>query len=325
MGLESALPGGGGGDDDDDGDFPEIVGSSPAAQALRRDMARLAPWDVTVYIHGETGAGKEVVARALHRGSRRRRGPFVPINAAGFSDELFDGELFGHARGAFTGAVDAREGFVARANGGTLLIDEVGELTTRAQAKLLRFLETREYHRLGENRPRKVDVRVLSATNADLRRRVAEGRFREDLLYRLEVHTLKVPPLRDRGDDVLLLARQLVEKAAERAHLPVPELTDGVLEALRSYTWPGNVRQLQSEMERLLTHARGGPVQKDYLSPEVRVGRVGEPSRLRQSMRDFECERVRQALARHPTRAGAAGELGITRQALHKKRRRYGL
>ncbi len=325
MGLEGALPGGGGGDDHDPAGFPEIVGKSPVMRALRRDIAWLAPFDATVYIHGETGVGKEMVARALHGGFRRRRGLFVPFNAAGFSDELFDGELFGHARGAFTGAHSAREGYVARAEGGTLFIDEVGELSARAQAKLLRFLEEREYHPLGESRPRKANVRVLSATNVDLRRRVAEGRFREDLLYRLIDYVLEVPPLRDRGEDVITLARHFLEDAARRAQLPVPELAEEVRAALRSCPWPGNVRQLRSEMVRLLINGRGQAVRLDHLSPDVRLSPIREPARLKTSVRDFECEKVRQVLARHRTLAAAAAELGITRQALHKKRRAYGL
>ncbi len=328
MGLESALPGGGGGDDDGDdgaGGFPEIVGSSPAVLALRQDVARLAGSELTVHIHGETGTGKEVVARALHRLSRRRRRLFVPFNAAGFNDELFDGELFGHARGAFTGAQDAREGYVARAQGGTLFIDEVGELTLRAQAKLLRFLEEREYQRLGECVPRKADVRVVSATNAVLAERVADGRFRDDLLYRLNDYTLTLPPLRDRGEDVIHLARHFLEEAARRAELPAPELTPEVMAALRSFPWPGNVRQLKSEMRRLLFNGGGGRVGLEHLSTEVRVARARERSGLRASVRDFERERLREVLARHPTVAGAAAEVGISRQALYKKRRRYGV
>jgi DNA-binding NtrC family response regulator len=295
-------------------------------EGLRRDVARLAGSSVSVHIHGETGTGKEVVARALHHTSRRRGGPFVAFNAAGFGDELFDAELFGHARGAFTGAVAAREGYVARAEGGTLLIDEVGELTLRAQAKLLRFLEEREYHRLGETRPRKADVRVLSATNADLRRRVAEGRFRDDLLYRLDGYTLTLPPLRDRGEDVILLARHLLEEAARRAELPAPELTPEIVAALRSFPWPGNVRQLRSEMERLLINGSGErPARVEHLSREVRVGPVRKAPGLRASVDSFERETLRQALARHARVSAAAAELGISRQALYQKRRRYGL
>ncbi len=326
MGLESVLPGGGdGGGDGEDGDgFPEIVGSSPAVLALRRDMARLAPWDLTVHIHGETGTGKEVVARALHRHSPRSRGRFVPVNVAAFSDELLEAELFGHTRGAFTGAVAAREGYVARADGGTLLIDEVGDLSARAQLKLLRFLEERQYHCLGESTPRKGDVRVLSATNVNLRRRVSEGRFREDLFYRLSRSTLHVPPLRDRGEDVILLARQLLRRAALRYRLPVPALTDPVLDLVRAFPWPGNVRQLENEMELQVIYADGGPARVEYFSSDVVSAPCPGPAGLRRSMSDFEREHVRQALARHGTLAAAAAELGISRQALYKKRRRYG-
>jgi DNA-binding NtrC family response regulator len=302
-----------------------MVGNSPVMQALRRDIARLAPWDVTVYIHGETGVGKEMVARALHAGSRRHRGPYVAFNAAGFPDELFDGELFGHARGAFTGAHAAREGYVQRANGGTLFIDEVGELSLRAQAKLLRFLEEREYNPLGESRARRADVRVLSATNVDLVRRADEGRFREDLLYRLNDHVIEIPPLRDRGEDVILLARHFLERAARRVSLPAPQLRDCACAALRACAWPGNVRQLRREMERLIIKGPALAVEAAHLSPEVRHTALAERAQLRPWIRSCERDRLRAVLARHLTLAGAAAELGISRQALYKKRRRYGL
>jgi len=306
--------------------FPEIVGRSPATQALRRDMERVAPSGMTVHIQGETGTGKERVARALHRGSPRARGPLVALNAAGFGDELFEAELFGHTRGAFTGAVAVREGYVAAADGGTLFIDEVGELSARAQAKLLRFLQEREYQRLGESVTRRADVRVLSATNVDLSQRVAEGRFRRDLLYRLKVATLHVPALRERGPDVLLLARQLLREAAARERRPEPALTEEVRAALQVYTWPGNVRELENEMCRLVVFANGGPSRVEHLSREVRGGSPTSGSLLlRRMVRDFERERVRQALERHGAVRAAAAELGITRQALYNKRRRLGL
>jgi DNA-binding NtrC family response regulator len=269
--------------------------------------------------------GKEVVARALHAGSRRRRGPFVPFSAAAFNDELFDGELFGHAKGAFTGAFSAREGYVARADGGTLFIDEVADLSLRAQAKLLRFLEQREYNPVGESRPRRADVRVLSATNADLSSRAAEGRFREDLLYRLRGYVVNVPPLRDRGEDVILLARHFLERLAREADRPAPELDASVRAALLAYPWPGNVRQLRREMERILIDGDGRAAELRHLSPEVRNPAPPERATLRPRMNGLEREYVREVLARHPTLAGAAAELGISRQALHKKRRRYGL
>ncbi len=325
MGLANALPGDGGGDDRDAGRFPELIGESPVMKALRRGIAKLAPWDATVYIHGETGVGKDVVARTLHAGSRRRQGPFVAFNAAAFSDELFEGEMFGHARGAFTGAHAAREGYVARAHGGTLFIDEVGDLSPRAQAKLLRFLELREYNPVGESRPRRANVRVLSATNVDLAVRVAEGRFRADLLYRLDGYRLHVPPLRDRGEDVILLARHFLEQGARGAGLPAPELEASVRAALLAFPWPGNVRQLRREMERVLIEGAGRTAELDHLSPEVREQALPERAPLRPQVRSFERERVRAVLARHPTLRGAAAEMGITRQALYKKRRGYGL
>lgn len=320
MGLDSTLPGG----RCEEG-FPEIVGRSLVMRELRRAMAPLAASDITVHIHGETGTGKERVALALHAHSSRRRRRFVPFNAAGFTDELFDAEFFGHAKGAFTGAVAEREGFVAAAEGGTLFIDEVGELSARAQAKLLRFLQEHVYHRLGETSPRKADVRVLSATNVDLKRRVAEGRFRDDLLYRLNADTLRVPPLRDRGEDVALLARYFLREAGARANVCPPVLDPDALRALLTYSWPGNVRQLDNEMERLVAHVRGGPALAADLSPDVVGLSLEHASPLRKSMQVYEREQVRQAIERHGGPSRAAAELGITRQALYKKRRRYGL
>jgi DNA-binding NtrC family response regulator len=325
VGLPNALPGGGGGDDENADRFPELIGKSFVMEALRRDIARVARWDATVYIHGETGVGKEVVARAVHAGSRRRRGPFVAFNAAAFSDELFESELFGNAKGAFTGAFTAREGYVARADGGTLFIDEVGDLSARAQAKLLRFLELREYHPVGESRPRRVDVRVLTATNVDLERRTSEGRFRADLFFRLNDYVLKVPPLRERGEDVILLARHFLERAARAAAIAAPVLDVSVWAALLAYPWPGNVRQLRREMERVLIDGDGGPVELGHLSPEVRTPAFSVHIPLRPRMEDFEREHVRAVIGRHRTLAGAAAELRITRQGLFKKRRRYGL
>ena len=326
MGLANALPaGGGGGDYRDAGSLPELIGESSVMKALRRDIARVAPWDATVYIHGETGVGKEVVARAVHASSRRRGGRWVAFNAAAVSDELFESELFGHAKGAFTGAFTAREGYVARADGGTLFIDEIGDLSARAQAKLLRFLELREYNPVGDSRPRRADVRVLIATNADLSRRTAEGRFREDLLYRLNDYALKVPPLRDRGEDVILLARHFLERAARAAALPVPELGECVRATLLAYPWPGNVRQLRREMERVLIDGEGRDPELSHLSPEVRTPALSVRTTLRPRMEELEREHVRAVVGRHRTLAGAAAELGITRQALYKKRRRFGL
>ena len=299
-----------------------LVGRCPAIESMRRDVMQFGASDVRVHVFGETGTGKERVARALHEQSPRAARPFVAVNAAGFGDDLLVAELFGHARGAFTGAVAARDGYVAEAEGGTLFLDEVAELTPLAQARLLRFLQDGEYRRLGETTLRRANLRVLSATNVDLAERVRRGRFREDLWFRLKHERLVVPPLRERGADVLLLARHFLELLAGAHSVPAPRLTAPAEDALLAHAWPGNVRELESEMLRLVVRHPGGSVGPQELSAEV--AEAPRPrGTLRLVLHRVESDMVREALARHPGRqARAARELGITRQALWAKRRR---
>ena len=234
--------------------------------------------------------------------------------------------MFGHAKGAFTGAVSAREGYVARAEGGTLFIDEVADLTPRAQAKLLRFVQEKEYRRLGETETRRANVRVLSAANVDLERRVATGHFREDLMYRLRPIVLCLPPLRERGGDVLLLARHFVRLAARREAVPPPLLPADVAQALASYAWPGNIRELENEMSRLVVLAGRGPIRREHLSARVADAVRDRPSCLRDARARFEREFVGRALSRNGgSRTRTACELGLTRQALVAKIKRLGL
>jgi len=306
--------------------FPEILGRSPAMQKLFADMARAAACEVNVHIHGETGTGKEKVARALHERSRRRGRPFVPVNAAGLSDDLFEAQLFGHVRGAFTGAVADRPGYVAAAEGGTLFMDEVGELSPRAQAKLLRFIEGREYQRLGDPTVRRANLRLLTATNVDLVREVARGRFREDLLYRLNDLVLSVPSLRSRGEDLLLLAQHFIDEAVRSEGQARPRPIPAFWRAVRHYHWPGNVRQLQGEMRRLVVMAGGRAVGPDDLSSEVAAAPAVPRAPLRSFLQDAERGHVQRTLEAHGgVRSAAAAALGITRQALHAKMRRLGL
>ena len=299
-----------------------LVGRCPAIESMRREVRQFGASDVRVHVFGETGTGKERVARALHELSPRASRRFVPVNAAGIGDDLLMPELFGHARGAFTGAVAAREGYVAEAEGGTLFLDEVAELSPLAQARLLRFLQEGEYRRLGESVLRKADVRLVSATNVDLAERVRLGRFRHDLWFRLKTERLVVPPLRERGGDVLLLARHFLELLARARGVAVPRLTPAAEDALVSHPWPGNVRELESEMLRLVVRHPGGSVSPEELSAEL--AEAPRPcGTLRLALRRVESEMVREALARHPGQcARAAAELGITRQALWAKRRR---
>jgi DNA-binding NtrC family response regulator len=247
-----------------------IVTHSPAMRKVVELALRVAQVDSTVLITGESGVGKERIARLVHDESVRRSGPFIAINCGAITETLLESELFGHARGAFTGATQSRPGLFEAANSGTLLLDEVGEVSPGMQIKLLRALQEREIRRVGENNSRKIDVRVISATNQDLVRSVAAGTFRQDLYYRLKVVELRVPALRDRRDDVLPLARLLLADAALRMNRKVTGLTPAVADQLLRYDWPGNVRELENAMERAVALARGSRVDLEDLPEEVR-------------------------------------------------------
>ncbi len=252
-----------------------IVGASPAIRELRDVLARLAPTDATVLILGESGTGKELAARTLHALSPRQGGPFVAVNCAALAPTLLESTLFGHLKGAFTGAGEAREGLFAAARGGTLFLDEVGEASLEVQAKLLRVLETRKFCRVGSTREEETDARIVTATNRDLRLEVSEKRFREDLFYRLAVVPVSLPPLRDRAGDVPLLAELFLERAAARHKRATPALGPEALAALSGHTWPGNVRELANAMEAAVLLARGGEVELDRLPG---IGLASAPS-----------------------------------------------
>ncbi|RMG31364.1 MAG: sigma-54-dependent Fis family transcriptional regulator, partial [Gammaproteobacteria bacterium] len=245
-----------------------LVGESPAMQALRELIARVAPTGSPVLICGETGTGKELVARAIHQGSGRD-GLFVPVNCAALPAELLESELFGHVRGAFTGAHQARTGKFELADGGTLFLDEITEMPVALQAKLLRALQEGVIERLGSNQPREIDLRVVAATNRDPARAVADGVFRQDLLYRLDVLRIEVPPLRERREDIPSLARHFLARQAARMGVPVPELSPEVMERLRAYHWPGNVRELENVMERALVLSGGAGIGLQHLPAEL--------------------------------------------------------
>jgi transcriptional regulator with GAF, ATPase, and Fis domain len=279
-----------------------------------------------VLIEGESGSGKELVARAVHRGGPRRDRPFCTLNCAALPDDLVESELFGHARGAFTGAVAERVGVFEEAHSGTLLLDEVGELSLRAQAKLLRVIQEGELRRIGENVSRRIDVRIVAATNRDLRHEVAAGRFRLDLLYRLDVLHIVVPPLRERRDDIPFLIEHFWREAAGRLGSRAT-LSAAAVALLARYAWPGNVRELQNVLAALVVRvARRGVVAPEALPPQLREQTSGPSCRLELARRRFEEGFVRAALVRSGgRRALAAAELGVTRQGLSKLMTRLGI
>ncbi len=257
--------------------FGEIVGQSPALRTVERQIELVAPTDASVLILGESGTGKELVAREIHRRSARRDRPLIKVNCASVPGELYESEFFGHVKGAFTGAVKDRVGRFQAADGGTLLLDEVGEIPPALQSKLLRVLQEGQYERLGEERTRSVNVRVLAATNRDLKAEVAAGRFREDLYYRLNVFPLEVPALRQRKEDLSLLAAHFLEAAARGVRDSKPPLTKANLALLQAYDWPGNVRELHNVIERAVITARDGRLHFDL--PAAGTARGGAASR----------------------------------------------
>jgi two-component system response regulator AtoC len=246
-------------------------------QELFSVIERVAPLDISVLILGESGTGKELVARAIHRQSRRKDGPFVALNCAAIPETLVDSELFGHKRGAFTGAVDARAGAFENANGGTLFLDEIGDIPHGVQIRLLRVLQEREVTRLGTDSPKPIDVRVIAATLADLENAVATGDFREDLFYRLNVICLQIPPLRNRIEDIPLLATHLLERQAKRVGLPTPVIARDALDRLAAHHWPGNVRELENALLRALALHQGEQITAD-LFPQVSARPAPRPS-----------------------------------------------
>ena len=311
--------------------FGEVVGASPAIQDLFAQMERVMESDVPVLIQGESGTGKELVARALHFGGPRASRPFVVENCGALPDTLLESELFGHVKGAFTGATRNKAGRFEEAAGGTLFLDEVGEMSQAMQQRLLRVLQEGEVRRLGSDELVKVDVRLVAATNQDLRVAVEEGRFREDLYYRLKVVLLELPPLRRREGDVRLLAEHFLSLEAAEQGRPRRELAAESLAALEACAWPGNVRQLRNEMRRV-TLLSEGPIAAEDLSPEVLQGAAGEPATddaslpLPERVLALESRAILDALARFQgNRSKAATSLGITRFALLRKIEKYGL
>jgi len=248
-----------------------LVGQSPAMAKLREEIARAAPTAATVLISGESGTGKELVAREIHHGSKVANGPFVQVNCAAIPEELIESELFGHEKGSFTGAFRKQTGKFVEADGGTIFLDEIGDMSARAQAKVLRVLEAGEVEPVGAARIRRVNVRVLAATNRDLTGWIKEGRFREDLYFRLNVVPLQTPPLRERTEDVPLLVEHFTRLFSERDHRKPRRFGAGALEVLKARAWPGNVRELRNVIERVLIMTDADPIEAKDLPPEARV------------------------------------------------------
>ncbi len=310
-----------------------IVGASAALGATLALVQRAQRSGATVLLTGETGTGKEVLARAIHSGSGRSAGPFVALNCAAFPDTLLESELFGHAKGAFTGADRAKDGLMALADGGSLFLDEVGETSVALQAKLLRALQEREVRPVGGTRARRVDVRVIAATNRELSGEIAHGRFRADLYWRLAVFPIRVPPLRDRREDVLALAHHFLARHGAREGRPGCRLSREAEELLLAHSWPGNVRELENEILRALALSEPfETIPAERLSE--RLGQLLEPltsvvcdsEPLRDSLARFEAWCLRRALDRNAgKRAETARNLGLTREGLYKKLKRHGI
>jgi transcriptional regulator with GAF, ATPase, and Fis domain len=327
--------------------FGDMIGTGPAMREVFRLMESAAASPIAVLIEGDTGTGKELVARGIHRASVRAEGPFVAVNCAALPETLLESELFGHRRGAFTGATQDRQGLFEAATSGSILLDEVGDMPPPMQAKLLRVLQEGEVFRVGDSRPRRVDVRVLSATNRDLTAEVTARRFREDLYYRLNAFPIRLPALRERREDIPLLVTRSLESAAERHHKRIPGVAPDALACLVAFSWPGNVRELENEVERAVALARDGdPITIAHLSPKLHVGSVdagapatapgpapvpgaraaAPPTPLRRARAAFEAQYITEVLRQHGGNISrAAPALGLSRVMLQKKMKDYGL
>ncbi len=312
--------------------YGDILGTTPKMQRIFKLISKVAPTESTVLILGESGTGKELIARAIHLQSKRQAAAFVPVNCAALPENLIESELFGYARGAFTGAGQTKRGLIEEADGGTLFLDEIGDMPLATQVKLLRFLENSELRRLGDNEVRIVDVRVLAATNGDLHRLMQDGRFREDLFYRLNVVSIELPPLRERRDDIPILASYFLEKYTQRAGKPIDGFTADAKTALLRYDYPGNVRELENAIQRAVTLSEGRMVRREDLPPAfftpqfLEAGRSAEDARDAWSLDEVERDHIARVLKRQKGNVtNAARQLGISRTTLWRKMNKYNL
>jgi len=312
--------------DESSSELPQIVAESPAMKSVLNLVERIGPADANVLITGENGTGKEVITRLLHSISSRRSKPLISLNAGALAEGVFESELFGHVRGAFTDAKADRVGRFELADGGTLFLDEIGNVPLNLQPKLLRVLETGDFERVGSSKTQKVNVRLLSATNADLHAEVAQGRFRQDLLFRLNTVEIRLPPLRDRIEDIPVLGEHFLKLHRERYRRPIMGFTPEALDALRQHLWPGNVRELDHVIERAVLMSPGQIVTAFDLAleatPDARLS-----ARLEEmSLEDAERLLIKKALARFEGNANRAAEaLGLSRSALYRRLQKYGL
>jgi len=303
----------------------ELIAESPAMQPVLETIERVAPTDANVLITGESGCGKGLVARLIHERSGRRERSFVTVNIGSLAETVFESEMFGHVKGAFTDAKADRVGRFELADGGTLFLDEIANIPPAQQARLLRVLEGGEFERLGSSRTQQVDVRVLAATNANIEAEIEAGRFRSDLLYRLNTIHIHLPPLRERSDDIVRLAQSFLARHAERHRKPVKGFSDAALSALRHYPWPGNVRELSHVIERAVLMAPGASIGPADLRLNATAAAAGG-ERKAMTLDEIEQDAIRAALARHEGNViAAADELGMSRSALYRRMEKFGL
>jgi DNA-binding NtrC family response regulator len=296
-----------------------LLGTSEPMQRVFRSITKAVSTSATVLISGESGTGKELVARAIHYHSPRASSPFVPVNCGAIPEELLESELFGHVKGAFTGALETRAGFFQTADGGTIFLDEISETSLSMQVKLLRVLQDKEVVMVGSTRPRKVDVRILASTNKDLGSLVKKGLFREDLFFRIHVITIDLPPLRERGEDLLILIHHFNARFAEELGKPIPQFSDQALQVLRNYHWPGNVRELENVIQRLVVMTDGGLIEVPDLPSLMRFSALQEVG-FHRTLAEVEEEYIRNVLASvNGNKTRASKVLGIDRKTLREK------